>query len=65
MFGFHKKDRLDLKDHDFAKMTARLRHNSEQLAKAQEQFGKLVKTYSANSADAPISSKHQSSKKNN
>lgn len=65
MFGFHKKDRLDLNDHDFAKMTARLRRNSEQLAKAQEQFGKLVKTYPANLADAATSSKHQSSKKNN
>lgn len=65
MFGFHKKDRLDLNDHDFAKMTARLRHNSEKLAKAQEQFGKLVKNYPAAQDNSATSSKNQSSKKNN
>ncbi|MBA1434616.1 hypothetical protein [Bombilactobacillus bombi] len=45
MFGFHKKDQLDLSQHDFAKITAQLRKDSKQLAKAQKQFGKLVKNY--------------------
>ncbi|AXX64416.1 hypothetical protein DS831_06265 [Bombilactobacillus bombi] len=63
MFGFHKKDRLDLNQHDFEKITAQLRRDSRQMAKAQKQFRKLVKVYPSSNTQKAKKEDHSSENK--